>query len=33
MRNKEKEIFIRIILILTFYFLGIIFSKLFINTN
>lgn len=33
MKNKEKEIFIRGILIGIFYFLGIVFSKLFINTN
>lgn len=31
MRNKEKEIIVRIILILIFYFLGIVFSKTFLK--
>ncbi|SJV77880.1 Uncharacterised protein [Clostridioides difficile] len=31
MRNKEKEIFIRGILIGIFYFLGIVFSKTFLK--
>lgn len=33
MRNKEKEIFIRGILIGIFYFLGIVFSNTFFNNK
>ncbi len=33
MRNKEKEIIIKGILIGIFYFLGIVFSKIFLNNK